>query len=101
RRAQRIVEPGGRRPGRRVLLAQVELEGAGERALDGRAGQLGVALGGVRIADGEEGAGYGHRVVHRRALPDPPVVDVAADVVRRNGIDDVGLARGQAHHAEV
>ena len=98
---QRVVQSGQRRPGQRVLLAQIELEGAGQRALDGGARQLGVALGGVGIADREERAGHGHRVVHRRALSDAPVVDVAADVVRWNGVDHVGFARRQAHHAEV
>src|SRR5438445_424751 len=32
-----------------------------------------------------------HRIVHRGALADPPVVDVAADVVGRDRVDDVSL----------
>jgi hypothetical protein len=57
-----------------------ELECAGERALDGRSAEFRVALRRVRIADGEQGARHRDRVVHRRTLADPPVVDVAAEI---------------------
>src|SRR5215469_8851075 len=44
---KRIVQ-GGERAGELVLLVQDELEGAGERHLDGGAAQFGIALRGVR-----------------------------------------------------
>ncbi len=42
-----------------------------------------------------------HRVVHRGALADAPVVDVAAGVAGRDGVHHVGLGGRQAEHAEV
>jgi hypothetical protein len=97
----RMVEPFQRRAGQVLLAMQNELEHAGERHLDRRSAQLGIALRCVRVADREQRAFDRHRVVHRRTLADPPVVDVAAGVTRRNRADEVFLARSDAHRSEV
>ena len=55
----------------------------------------------MRVPRGEQRAGHRHRVVHRRALADAPVVDVAAHPVRRDRVHDVGLRGCQPQDAEV
>src|SRR6266851_5495623 len=79
---QRVVELGQRGPREARALVHDELEGAGQRALDGGAAELGVALRGVRVARREQRPLDRDRVVHRGALADAPVVDVAPGVAR-------------------
>ena len=98
---KRVFEPRQLRAARARPGMQDELEGPGQRAFDRRAGELGVALSGVRVAHREQPARDRDRVVHRRALADAPVVDVAAHPVRRDRVDHVRLGRRQPDHPEV
>mmetsp|Transcript_15068 Transcript_15068/g.50597 ORF Transcript_15068/g.50597 Transcript_15068/m.50597 type:complete len:696 (+) Transcript_15068:128-2215(+) len=99
--------------GQRGGLVEGDAELGRHRSLDCRARELGVALGCVRVADDEHGAGDLDLVVHRRALADSPVVDVAAKGRRRDGVGAgdgvvrlpkkviVGVGRHDCQDAEV
>ena len=83
------------------MLVQDEFEVAGQRGLDRGAAEFAVALRRMGIAHREERAGHRDRIIHPRALADPPVVDVAAGVARRDRADEIGLRRRQSHGAEM
>src|SRR6476619_4906847 len=55
----------------------------------------------MRIASGYERSRNGDRVVHGRALADAPIVDVAAEIAGRNGVDDISFLRRQADDPEM
>src|SRR5260370_42278935 len=42
-----------------------------------------------------------NRIIHRGALADPPIIDVAAGIAGRNRIDDIGFLGRQAYYAEM
>ena len=101
RLAEREVEDRLPRQAERRLLVHRDLELAGDRRLDRRAVELAVALRGVRVAHREERARHLHRVVHRRPLADPLVVEVAARRHRGDRVDRVVRRRREAHAADV
>ncbi len=98
---QRIVQVLDDRAVQIVLLVHDDLNKARERGLDGGACELGVALGGVRIVGAQKRALDRDRIVHRPALADAPVIYVASEIGRRNGIDDVRLLGRDPHGAEM
>src|SRR3954469_12538068 len=55
----------------------------------------------MRVADREQGAGHRDWIVHGGAFADAPIAHVAAEIAGRNRVDDIGLLRGDTHHAEV
>ena len=83
------------------LLVEDEFEIAGQRRLDRGPAEFAVALRGVRIADREVGAGDRHGVIHASPLADPPIVDVAPGVTRRDRADEIGLGGREPHRAEM
>ncbi len=98
---QRIAEIGEDLAGQILFLVQDELEHAGQRALDGGAAQLAVALRGVRIADRKQAAIDRHRQEDLGPFAQPPIVEIAAEIGRRHRIDHAGLLGRQADHAEM
>ena len=83
------------------ILAQHDLEQDVQRSLDRRTAQLAIALRNVGVADGEQAAIDGDRVVHHRPRADPPIVDVAAVGARWNGADAAEDVRRDSRGAEV
>ena len=98
---QRIVEIGERCPGETVPLAQDQLEGAGQRALDRGAAQLRISLTGMRIADREKGTRDRYRIVHHGTLADPTIIDIAAEIAGWDRIDELRLLWRQRDDTEM
>src|SRR5258708_39779797 len=90
-----------RRAAESAVLVQDELEIAAQRSLDGGAAKFAVALGGMRVSDREKRAGHRNRIIHPRALADPPVIDVAAGIARRDRRDEILLRWRKPHGAEM
>ncbi len=55
----------------------------------------------MAVTDGKKGALHGDGQIDPRALAGAPVVDVAAEVSGRNGIDHVGVCGRYGNEAEV
>ena len=55
----------------------------------------------MRVTHGEVGAVHGNREVDFGALADTPVIDVAAGVIGRDGVDHLGFGRRHADGAKV
>src|ERR1700674_4411500 len=55
----------------------------------------------MRIADRKQGFGNRNRKIYRGALAEPPIIQVAAEVGRRHGIDQTRLTRRHAYDAKV
>src|SRR3569833_1039380 len=53
------------------------------------------------IADRYQATFDSNRIIHRGALADAPIVNVAAGIARRNRVDDISFLGRQADHAEV
>src|SRR5207247_6723129 len=83
------------------IATDAELQPSIGRRFDRRARELTVAFGHVRIADEEECALALDGVVHRRARTEPPVVDVPAELPRRNAVHLAALGRRDAHYSEM
>ena len=90
-----------RRAAEIAMLVENEFEIPGQRGFDRGAAEFAVALRGMGIADGEERAGHGHRIVHPGALPYAPVVDIATAIARRDRADEIRFRRRQSHGPEV
>src|SRR5439155_15069014 len=97
----RIVQSFESRTDEIVFLVQDDLEGAVQRAFDCRTAQLGISLRSVRVANRQQATFDSNRIIHRGALADPPIIDVAAGIARRNRVDDISLLGRQAYHAEM
>jgi hypothetical protein len=61
-------------------LVQDHLDHRRHRTFDGRAAQLAIALAGMGIAQRQEAAGHRHGQEHAGPRPQPPVVDIAAEI---------------------
>src|SRR5258708_4668713 len=86
-----VVKPFERSASEILLTVQDELEDTGQGHLDRRAAELGIALRRMRVADREQRAVNGDGVVHRRSLPNSPIVDIAAGVARRDRANEILL----------
>src|SRR3712207_3913481 len=91
-----------RRPPRSTLFPYTTLfRSARQRAFNGRATQFAVALARMWVAHREHRAGDRHGIVHRCPLADAPVVNVAARVAWRNGVDEVCFGWSEAQRAKM
>src|SRR6202011_5186427 len=73
----------------------------GQRRLDGSTAKFAVSLGRVRVSHREKSAGYRHLIVHPRPFADPPVIDVAARITRRDRTHEIRFRWRQPHGTEV
>src|ERR1700738_4233975 len=55
----------------------------------------------MRVADRQQAAFNRNRIIHGGAFTDPPIIDVAACVARRDRIDHVGFFGREPNHAEM
>src|SRR5215468_3047602 len=55
----------------------------------------------MRHTNRQPATGHTYGTIHRGALADPPIIDVAAGIARRNRVDDISLLGRQAYHAEM
>ena len=58
-------------------------------------------MGCVRVASGEKCPLHGNRIIEGSAFTHAPIVDIAARVARRNGVDDIGLLGRDPDHPEM
>src|SRR5262245_26919450 len=97
----RIIEIG--KDGTRAAcpLVKYDLENAGERRLNRRSVHLAVALRSMRIADRKKTARRADGKKYLGVLAQTPIVEVAAEIGRRNGIDVPGLFRREGDESEM
>ena len=94
RHADEVGRRLGARPRQLDVLAHGQLQAAAQRGLDRRLIDLAVALGGVAVADLEQGARDEDRDVEGAACDELAIVEVAGVTARRDAADAARVGGG-------